>query len=247
MLQDLALVVELQALDRKIASLEKEVAALPVHVAQIEKKLESHKRHLEASRAALTANAADRKKLEGEIQIHEQKISKLKSQMLEAKTNEQYRAFQNEINWCEKEIRKQEDRILEFMEQSEPLDKNIKLAEASLKVEQKQVDGEKQSAQKRTAADQSALAEIRTQRAGIVAKVDPKLYTRYESIRRKNKGVAIADATDGRCDGCMIALRPQFFQDLKSGQEVMFCELCGRILTYNPVVSFDNDVAPTLK
>lgn len=246
MLQDLALVVELQALDHKIASLEKEVAALPIHIAHIEKKLESHKRHLEASRAALIANASDRKKHEAEIQIHEQKISKLKSQMLDAKTNEQYRAFQNEINWCEKEIRKQEDRIIELMEQSEPLDKTIKTADASLKVEQKHVDAEKHTALVRSAADQTALAELRTTRAGIVAKVNPKLYTRYEIIRKKNKGIAIADATDGRCDGCMISLRPQFFQDLKTGQEVMFCELCGRILTYNPAISFENNIAPSL-
>lgn len=247
MLQDLALAVELQALDRKIASLEKEIATLPVHIAEIEKKLDLHKRRLEAGRAAHAANLSDRKKLEGEIQIHEQKTSKLKGQMLDAKTNEQYRAFQNEIDWCGKEIRKLEDRILELMEQSEPLEKNIKIADANLKVEQRQVDAEKKSAQERTSADQAVLAEANTQRAAIVARMDPKLYPRYEYIRKKNKGVAVADATDGRCDACMISLRPQFYQDLKAGQEVLFCELCGRILTYNPAVSFENNIAPSLK
>jgi len=45
----------------------------------------------------------------------EQKISKLKGQMVEAKTNEQYRAFQSEIDFCQAEIRKLEDRILDLM------------------------------------------------------------------------------------------------------------------------------------
>ena len=85
------------------------------------------------TRAALAANQRDRKKLEGDIQIHEQKISKLRDQMLQAKTNEQYRAFQSEIDWCGTEIRKSEDRILDFMEQSEPLEKKPKAAEADLK------------------------------------------------------------------------------------------------------------------
>ena len=40
--------------------------------------------------------------------------------MLGAKTNEQYRAFQNEIGFCEQAIRKAEDRILDLMAEGEP-------------------------------------------------------------------------------------------------------------------------------
>ena len=105
---------------------------MPVHIAEIEKKLVSHERKLEADRAALSANQKERKKCEGDIQMQEQKISKLKDQMLQAKTNDQYRAFQNEIDFCQNEIRKFEDRILELMGESEPLDKNVKAAEVAL-------------------------------------------------------------------------------------------------------------------
>ena len=53
--------------------------------------------------------------------MHDAQISKLKNQMLGAKTNEQYKAFQNEIAYAEGEIRESEDRILDLMEQSELL------------------------------------------------------------------------------------------------------------------------------
>jgi predicted nucleic acid-binding Zn-ribbon protein len=236
MLQEVTLSVELQALDRKIANLEKEIAALPVHVAEIEKKLGSHKLRLDIDRSALAANQRDRKKFEGEIQVHEQKISKLKGQTLDAKTNEQYKAFQNEINWCETEIRKAEDKIIELMEQAEPLDKAVKTAEAALKVEQVQVETEKRRAHDRSAEDQTFLAEANAMRKALVAKLDPRFYTRYEQIKKKTKGTVVADATEGRCEGCQISLRPQLFQDLKVGDKVIFCELCGRILVYNPAV-----------
>src|SRR5271165_6297652 len=150
---DTHLVIQLQSLDQRIAALEKEVAALPKHIAAVEKTLESHLRKLEADRAALVANQKDRKKMEGDIQLHEQKISKLKEQMLQAKTNEQYRAFQNEIDYVQKEIRKSEDRILELMTESEPLDTNVKKAEASLKEEKQSVEAEKKRARERSAAD----------------------------------------------------------------------------------------------
>ena len=243
MVQDLDLALGLQALDRKIAILENEIAILPKHIAEIEKRLESHTRRLEADRAALTANQRDRKKLEGDIQVQEQKISKLKDQMQLAKTNEQFRAFQHEIAYAEGEIRKSEDKILDLMERSEPLEKNVKAAEAELKIQQQHVENEKKRAHERTGVDETELAGVRAERKSIVERIDPKLYTEYERIRKKTKNTPIADATDGRCDACQIALRPQFFQDLRRGDKIMFCESCGRILTYNPIIDIQSDVA----
>jgi uncharacterized protein len=243
MLQDLALALRLQALDRKIVSLENEIATLPRHIAEIEKRLEAHTRRLEIDRAALAANQRDRKKLEGDIQVHEQKVSKLKDQMLGAKTNEQYKAFQHEIAYVEAEIRKAEDKILDLMEQSEPLDKNVKLAESELKNEQRDVEAEKKSARERTAADQKELVEERSERKQIAEQMDARFYAEYERIRKKTRNAPIADATEGRCSACQIALRPQFFQDLRRGDRIMLCESCGRILTYNPVIDVASDIA----
>jgi len=243
MLQDLARALRLQTLDRKIGVLENEIATFPKHIAEIERKLEAHTRRLETDKAALAANNRDRKKLEADIQVHEQKISKLKGQMLEAKTNEQYRAFQNEIAYAEGEIRKAEDRILEFMEQSEPLDKNVQAAEAALKKEQVHVESEKARAHEQTASSQKALNEQKSERKSVADEIDKTLLAHYERIRKKTKGTVFAEATEGRCSACQISLRPQFFQDLRRGDQVMFCEMCGRILTYNPVIDVAGDVA----
>lgn len=234
------LVSQLQALDLRIAELEKEIAALPKHIAVIEKTLESHLRRLEADRAALSANHKERKKLEGDIQLHEQKISKLRDQMLGAKTNEQYRAFQHEIEYIQKEIRTAEDRILELMSESEPLEVNVKKAEVALTEEKKSVEAEKKVAQERTAADQTQMAQCRTERAEAVQAITPPTLSTYERIRKKWNGVAIAEATTGRCAACQIVLRPQVFQDLKRGDQFMTCENCGRFLYYNPPVSMED-------
>ena len=239
---DTHLVIQLQSLDQRIAALEKEVAALPKHIATIEKTLDSHVRKLEADRAALAANQKERKKVEGDIQVHEQKISKLKDQMLQAKTNEQYRAFQSEIDFAAREIRKSEDRILELMSESEPLDGNVRKAEAALKEEKAVVEAEKTRARERTAADQSQLNQFRAERAEAAAKLAPAVRTAYDRIRKKWRGVVVAEVTDGRCSACQIVLRPQYMQDLKISGELMQCESCGRFIYYNRPVSFE-DVA----
>jgi uncharacterized protein len=239
MLPDLKLAIRVQEIDYRLAELSHEIASLPVHIAEIEKKLVSHQRKLEADKAALTANQKERKNCESDIQTQEQKISKFKDQMLQAKTNEQYRAFQNEIDFCQKEIRKAEDRILELMGESEPLEKNVKAAEIALKAEKAQVEAEKTEARERTAVDQKASAELQGERAGVVKEMSPTVYRRYELSRKSRRGIGIAEVVDGRCSVCHMGLRPQFFQDLRKGNEVMVCESCQRILYYNPPVAFD--------
>lgn len=237
---DLKLVIRLQEIDNRLVGLTREITALPKHIAEIEKKLVTHERKLDADRAALSGNQKERKKCEGDIQVQEQKISKLKDQMLQAKTNEQYRAFQHEIEFCETEIHRLEDRILELMGESEPLDKNVKAAEAALKSERAQVEDEKQEARDRTAVDEKAANELRQERGAIVSQVTPSTYQLYERVRKARRGIGVAEALDGRCNACQMALRPQFAQELKRGDKVMTCESCQRILYYNPPATFED-------
>lgn len=242
MTPEMQAVVRLQSLDTRAAELKKEIDALPKHVADIERKLESHIRRVEADRSAVAANQKDRKRLEDEVKVQEQKISKLRDQMLQAKTNEQYRAFQNEISFCEQEIRKAEDRILELMGGSEPLERNVKAGEAALKDEKLQVEVEQERARKRSAEDKQFLEIALAERQQIAGGLDPKLLAHYERIRKRWNGLAIADATQGRCSACHMSLRPQFFQDLKHSDKVTFCESCGRILYYNPPVNLEHEI-----
>ncbi len=234
MLPDVEAAVRLHDIDGRIAVLQKEIAALPKHIAEIEKKLSSHERRLEIDRLALSANQKERKSLEGEIQTAEGKISKLKGQTLEAKNNEQYRAFQNEIDYCTKEIRSCEDRIIELMSASEPLDANVKSAEAALKEERKGVDAEKAEAEKRVALSRKNLEALNAERKVEIAAMAADVAKAYERIRKARGGIAVSEALDGRCRQCHITLRPQFMQELKRGEKVMFCESCTRMLYWNP-------------
>ncbi len=247
MIPDLRIAIHLQGLDQHIAELRREIAALPKHIAEIEKQLDQHLRRLEADRAALSGNQKERKRVEGEVQSQQQKISKLKEQMLEAKTNEQYRAFQHEIEFCEQEIHKFEDRILDLMSESEALEKNVRAAEAGLRSEKEQVEREKEEALKRAATAQQEMDECLGDRGRSVTEMTPVVYRAYERIRKKRRGIAVAEVVDGLCLACNLALRPQFYQDVRKNEQVLYCESCGRIMYCNPpVVADGTETAPTV-
>jgi uncharacterized protein len=242
MTPELQAVLKLQTLDSRAAALQKEIESLPKQVSAIEKRLEAHTRKLEVDRGILANNQKTRKSLEDDIRVQQQKITKLRDQSLQAKTNEQYKAFGNEIAYCEGEIRKAEDRILELMTEAEPLEANAQAAEADLKQEKAKVEAEKERARQRTAEDQAFLAKALDQRKALTATINPPALAQYERIRKRYQGVAVADATDGRCGACQMKLRPQFFQDLRHADRLFFCESCGRILYYNPPVNLEHEI-----
>lgn len=229
---DVAQALRLQALDLRANELRREIAALPKRILEIEKALESHTRRLELDRAALSANQKERKKLEGDIQLHQQKISRLRDQMMGAKTNEQYRAFQEEIQYFEDAVRKAEDHILDLMAEAETLESNVRRAEADLQEEKKSVEAEKAQAKERTLADREELKKIEVERREAAAGLSPDVLSAYERLRTRHYpgGDVMAEARDGKCMGCMMTIRPQLFQDAKAGSGVVFCETCRRIL-----------------
>jgi predicted nucleic acid-binding Zn-ribbon protein len=231
---DVVLVNQLQQLDLRITALEKEIAELPRHIAVVEKTLESHLRRLEADKAALAANQKARKTLDAEIQTHQAKITKLRDQMAQAKNNEQFKAFQNEIDYAEKEVRKAEDKIVEMLSASELLEAAVKSADAALKQEHKGVEAEKDEARKRTSANQAELDILRGEHKTALAGLPKTTAALYDRIRKKWKGTVVTEVIEGRCKSCQMMLRPQHFQNLRKGETLMQCETCIRVLVYDP-------------
>lgn len=242
MTPELQAVLKLQLLDTRAAALQKEIESLPKQVAAIERRLEAHTRKLEMDHQILAGNQKERKGLEDDIKVQQQKLAKLRDQMNAAKTNDQFKAFQHEISYCETEIAKAEDRILERMAEAEPLEKNVKAADAALKEEKAKVEAEKERALKRTEEDRQMLQKAAEERAVAAASISPQTLAHYQRIRKRYNGIVIVDATEGRCSACQMKLRPQYFQEVRRRDKLYFCESCGRIVFYNPPVNLEHEL-----
>src|SRR3989304_8298393 len=132
---DLQTLIELQKLDDIIRELDTEVRSLPGKIAQVESQLPEHIRAVEASRKNPEENQRLRRRREKDIVALREKISRLKDQSLEVKTNDQYRALLHEIEFNEDGIRKLEDQILAEMIESEALEKKLRETEQRLAAE----------------------------------------------------------------------------------------------------------------
>jgi predicted nucleic acid-binding Zn-ribbon protein len=229
MLPDIENLLRLAEADKEIRRLQDEIAELPKRVAAIEQKLAGTKAQLEKAQAAVKADDAARRKHETAVTDLRGKISKYRDQSLEVKTNDQYKALLHEIQFAEKEIAATEDKILELMVDADTRADEVKAAQAELKAETAEIEKEKEQARQRTAADEKLLAEWRAKRDQLRAAIDADLLRHYERVL-KLRGSGLSEVRDHKCMGCQVMLRPQTYNEVRSGQQVVFCDSCHRVL-----------------
>ena len=233
MLPEIENLLQLQDTDKAIRRLQDEIAELPKRVTAIEHKLADTKLQLEKAQAAVKSDEAGRRKYETAITDLRAKISKYRDQSLAVKTNEQYKALLQEIQFAEKGIAENEDKILELMVNADTRDKEVKAAQVELKAETAEIEKEKEEARQRTAEDQKQLTEWRAKRDQMRAGVNEDLLRHYERVS-KFRGSGISEVSDHKCMACQVMLRPQTYNDVRTGQQTVVCDSCQRILYFNP-------------
>jgi uncharacterized protein len=182
----------------------------------------------------------DMSRKELDIKGRQEKINKLKSQLLTAGTNREYQAFQKEIGLEEVEKAKIEEELLEMMIGIESF--------AAEEVKIKGAIGEhKKTLESLRAEVNAALAEMKARETGLVAhrgevasKLDPDVLSKYEGLFRSRNGEAVVDATyeagmSGEeaqyiCKGCFMPLTHQMVNLLLLQETIVTCKSCGRIL-----------------
>lgn len=228
-----------QGFDEAIAVRSAEIDSLPRHIAEIRKRLHAHQVQLKADKDALAANQKLMRDLEGQIADHRQKINRLRDQMMQAKTNEQYKAFQHEIEFHEKAIRDAEDREIELMEAAESLSANVKVAEKALAEEEASVKAEAAEAEKRVAAIRAEREQLEAERKQTLERLTRDVLTAYQALKTRGRKQVVATIEGGNCTACRMSVRLQIIQELQLSDKLIRCENCQVFLYAVPVTSVD--------
>jgi predicted nucleic acid-binding Zn-ribbon protein len=227
---ELRILVALQDLELKIASLQKQTSEIPSKNQQYEEELQRLRASYEERVAHGKELSNHRRTLEGQVDLNRSKLSRLRDQLMAVKTNKEYTAMLHEIQMAEDQIRAEEDKILEFMEEMESMEKDLKHAEQEM---------HKRSAEIREIIHQSTesipqleaeLEQLREQRVAMESRVGEELLSRYRRIAEARKGIALAEAKDELCSACHVRIRPQMYAELMRTESIHACDSCSRIL-----------------
>jgi predicted nucleic acid-binding Zn-ribbon protein len=84
--------------------------------------------------------------------------------------------------------------------------------------------------EKKRAAAEEKMRALDTRRAAAVKLVDPGLLAKYENIKRRRAGVAIAPVVGMTCKGCHRNIPPQLAITLQRANSIETCPNCHRII-----------------
>lgn len=234
---DLQRLIELQRLDSIVLDARRRVADEPARVLALDARLDTARQHVASAKEQLTASQSARRDVEKEVAVHQGRLSKYRDQLMAVKTNVEYQAMQKEIAFAETEVRTLEDKILEFMLQGDELTAAVKKAEGELAAEQKAVEAARQTLAAEMADLTRVIEATNALRTGVIDGLDPKVLATFQLVGSRRNGVAVAEARDGICTICHVRLRPQVFNTVRRGDDILQCDSCNRILYFVPVTA----------
>lgn len=234
MLPDLERLIHLQKIESRAAVANKAIADAPARIATLDALLHDATAALDTAKHSLSDSKTRRGYADKDLAAVQQRQSKYKDQLMQVKTNDEFRAMQHQIEAVAVEVAQTEEKILINMMEADEINAAIKKAEAALKAAQAKVSAERSAIEQDVTVQQAAIAECATGRATLVAAlVDKGVMDTFERIA-KVRGIAVARAEGERCTVCQVRLRPAVFVNVLKNDQIVQCDSCQRILYFVP-------------
>lgn len=227
---DLRNLIALQDLELNITGLQKQVSEIPEKIQIHENDLARIRSEYDREVERLKEFANQRRTFEGEVEMLQTKLSRLKDQLMTVKTNKEYTAMLHEIQMAEDQIRSEEDKILDIMEKTEDMESYLRKAEQEMQKKASEIQEEIRKAEESVPRIEAELVALRKEKDSMESSIEADLLARYRRIAKACKGVALAEARDELCSACHVRIRPQMYAELIRTDAIYSCDSCSRIL-----------------
>jgi predicted nucleic acid-binding Zn-ribbon protein len=221
---------ELQQIDLDSNEVRAEIEGLGPKRAEIDGKVKDARRAYDEEKARLDGNERERRSLETLLGMERDKVKKWEGRLGEIRTPREYAALSREIDIAKKTNDTQSEQLKALTAQAVDVQKALEeRAEWLAEQEEAAQGGQKQLEERRAAVDER-LRQLEARRAQAVAAVEPALLARYENIRRRRAGVAVAPVVGMSCSGCNRNVPPQLAIVLQRADSIETCPNCKRII-----------------
>ena len=212
--------VVLQKIEQELARNPKERSALEGHIA-------TEEANIEAANQALKEKEVERSELDSEIKAKEEAIARFRTQQLEVKKNDEYRALTHQIEQTEQEISDLEVRgielLIEIDESSETFHDEKSTIEARIVKERKQIALLGEREENLTAMIDEAKAVLETARS----MVEEQYVSHYDRVKKLSKRPPyVAKIQAHRCGSCHLRVSNEVNSSAPVAGEPHFCDQC---------------------
>ncbi|UCG53087.1 MAG: hypothetical protein JSW58_05910 [Candidatus Latescibacterota bacterium] len=230
--RELHLLISIAKLDGDLNACRTELALLPAKIEEVNKSVAVIDKAMSEAAAHFEDMKKERRSLERMLDDHTEKIKKLRTQLMEVKTNKEYTAMLQEIEHLEKGIDDKEERLLILMDELDQQSARNRGFTSENEEKRKHLLTEKTNLENRTKALGETVKRLEAEKPKILAELDPLTKKRYDRILAKLGDFAVAHVEADICHGCFSRIPPQTALEVKKNDQIITCEVCGRILVF---------------
>lgn len=227
---DLSSLRALQETDTKRLELERQLQAVPRDIAAVEAKIAAEKQAIDVAKTEWRELEAKKKTLETEIKSAEERAAKYRTQQLEVRKNDEYRALTHEIETTETAIASFEEEELKIMYAIDAAKERFNGAEGVLKGNISGHEGRIRTLREREVQLKADHGQVSAEVAAARARV-PEIQLRlYDRLASKPGHPVCVPVHAGRCGGCHMKVSSNVEFEARRGENLTTCDQCTRVV-----------------
>ena len=219
--------------DRDVAvqKIEHELSRIPQERSALEGHITAEEANIESAKYALKEKEVGRSELDTEIKTKEEAIARFRTQQLEVKKNDEYRALTHQIEQTEQEISDLEVRVIELLleidETSEAFQKEKAIIDTRIVEEKSQISLLSEREVNLKASIDEAKADFESARS--VA--DENYLSHYDRVKKLSKRPPYVVRIEAhKCGGCHLRVSNEVNGNAAVAGEPHFCDQCARMV-----------------
>lgn len=172
------------------------------------------------------------KRVKNEVHLAElkDKLDDIAKKNKVIKTEKEMKALQLEEEIAKEQIEFAHEEIVRYDSLTTSKEERLAELEKELAEEQEATKEMEAAVEDQIKSLQSERAEVSKQRGEIVTKIEPKILTFYEKIKRWAKDKAVVPVKKQACYGCFMKINDRVYTEVLRADEIVTCPHCGRII-----------------
>ena len=217
--------------DMALLKIEEELSRLPKEQEALEVTIEKGNAKIEEARQSLLSKELMCKELDTEIKSKENELLRFRTQQIEVKKNDEYKALSNQIEQTEANISSLEEQEIELMLDIDSAKEEFEQVKTEIKGRIQELRNEINLLNERKIVLAASLESARAKVTKSRIDIDTNYLEQYDRIKKMMKRAPyVVQIEAHKCSGCHLKVSNEVMRGVRNANTPQFCDQCARMV-----------------
>lgn len=233
--EDIQSLIQIVKKDMEIKEKKKLLDAIPPRIRAIDREIKKMDESMGDTKHSIEKLDAEKRHIESVLKTYHDELNKKKEEQSVIRDNKLYRALTTEMEFINKKVDQAEERMLAILDEGEVRRNEIRILTEKMSGERGALAAEKDRLEKEAGAVDDSLKILEDEKLRILPHISENIRHLYARIKVAKGDSGVANLVGDICQGCYSRVPPQTAVEVRRNDQIMKCEVCGRILVHYTV------------